>query len=107
MEMKGKDHTLRELVVCAAANDYEDFETVVYTLTRWAAEQGTATNRQTIYATLCEVINDGYVRAYVYAEESARFKTVDCSLENLDELWFYVTDKGKKLVAELDGIDGK
>jgi len=105
--MKGKDHTLSELVICAAANDYEDFETVVYEVTRWATERATAANRQTIFETLHEVINDGYVRAYVYAQESAKFKPADCSLEDLDELWFYVTDKGKQFVTRLGGIDGK
>jgi hypothetical protein len=107
MVMKSEDQTIRELVVCAAANDYENFEMVVKEVTRWAAEEGTDSNRQTIFERLSELITDGFMRAYVYSRESARYEMAECSRENLDELWFYVTDKGKQFVTELGGIDGK
>jgi hypothetical protein len=105
--MKGKDHTIRELVICAAADDYEDFEMVVNEVTRWAAEEGTASNRQTIFEKLREVITDGFMGAYVYSQESTKFEPAECSLENLDELWFYVTAKGKQFVITLGGFDGE
>jgi hypothetical protein len=104
--MKGKDQTVRELVVCAAADDYEDFEKVVKEVTGWAVEHGTSANRQTIFEKLREVISDGYMRAYVYSQESARFEQAECTVENLDRLWFYVTAKGKQLVTDLGGFDG-
>jgi hypothetical protein len=79
---------------------------VVKEVTCWATEHGTSANRQTIFEKLRDLINEGYMHAYVYSQDSARFEPAECSLENLDNLWFYVTPKGIEFVTEVGGTDG-
>lgn len=105
MILRDEDQAIGDQVIRATSDDYEDFEMVVTEVSRWAIEHGTTANRQTIFEKLCEVITEGYVGSYLYSHESAKFESVGCLLEDLDELWFYVTAKGKAYATELGGTD--
>ena len=83
------------------ADDYEEFEWLLKCVNRWGAAHGIAVDRQTVLEKLGELVSESCATAYVYSETRQEFDPVEYSPERLDELWFYVTPKGKQLAREL------
>ena len=104
--MKNRDQVIRKHVLFAMANSDEDFATIVSEVTKFASEEGIAVDRQTILEKLGEVIKEGYAQALAVSPERPNIaKPTEFSPERVEDLWFYVTPKGKKLVDQLTAED--
>jgi hypothetical protein len=93
---------LREYTLRAISDDYENFDKVVNDVLQWAAKGDIAADRSTIAAALEQLIRLGYAQAYfLSAGPPAKIEVASYSTDGLNELWFYVTPKGKRLAEEL------
>ena len=99
--MKSRERVIDEFVVEAVANDYENFECVVQQVTKWSARIGLRTTRQELIDALERAIGNGYALAYSLSPQEPHSQVVEFSRARLDELWFYVTPKGREFVKTL------
>jgi len=93
--------SIRNYVLSAIANDYEEFEMVFGEVAKWAEEDGKiGVAREEIIGELERLINEGYAQAYLLSPQDPHAEPVTFSADNIGDLWFYVTPKGKRLVNE-------
>jgi len=94
--------SVRNYVLSAIADDYEDLEIVSSEVTKWAKEDGKiSVAREEIIRGLEQLIDEGYAKAYVLSPQPPHAKSVPFSAEHIGELRFYITPKGKKLAKSL------
>jgi hypothetical protein len=96
--MQTRKKWLKMRVLNSFANDYEDFNIIVKTIDEWAAEENMSFYRSEIIETLTDVINEGYAQAFRLSLQKPYSVAVPFSPDNIDELRFYVTEKGKQEV---------
>ncbi|HEX5411840.1 MAG TPA: hypothetical protein VFZ27_08245 [Terriglobia bacterium] len=99
--MKDSSRFVKECVIRAVSDDYEEFERVFADVTGWAAERGIVIDRQGVLSALEGAIAEGYASAYVLSGTPPYSTPVEYSAALLDDLWFYVTPKGKHLARDL------
>ena len=95
-----RQELLRELILGAVADLYESFEMVLEHVTKLATERGLSITRDDVAETLGCVIREGYVQAYVLSPQEPHSQPVDFHPDDIDELWFYVTPKGGRVVEQ-------
>ncbi len=86
---------IRDHVLCAIANDYEDFAIISDEVSKW---QGKSVSHSEIVEALAEVISMGLAQAYVLSPTPPHTTPVGFSKDDVERLWFYVTPEGKRLV---------
>ena|ERR1700674_4643285 len=101
--MDDLQNQLRGFVMEAVANDYESFACVLEMVSQWLAERDLQASRDVVAAALHRAINEGYVQAYVLWLHEPHSQVVEFSPDRLDDLWFYLTPSGKRLVDQLQG----
>ena len=94
-------HQLKGFVLEAVANDYESFASILEMVSQWLAKGELQASRVAIAAALNRAINEGYVQAYLLSPHEPHSKVVESSPDRLDDLWFYITPSGKRLVDQL------
>ncbi len=94
--------SIRNFVLRAIADDYEDFEMVFSEATKWASEDGRIrVTREEVIRGLEKLIEEGYAKAYLLSSQPPHAKPVPFSAEQIGGLWFYITPKGKALAKTL------
>lgn len=99
--MKNPNQIVKECVIRAVSDDYEEFQRVLTDVTAWAAERGIVVDRGGVLSALEDAIAEGYARAYVLSGTAPYSTPVQYSAARLGDLWFYVTPQGKQLAREL------
>jgi len=94
--MNDRQRWLKESVMSAIANDYEDFDMVCAEVSKWARERGLTVEREEIADALQRVIDEGYADAFIYSPEGQRYEVASFSSHEVSDLWFYLTEKGKR-----------
>jgi hypothetical protein len=94
-----RHRTLLEFVLEAVANDYESLECIVEQTTKLAQVKGFAVTRAEITRALRQRIHEKYIQPYLLSSQPPYSQKVEFYPDRIDELWFYVTPKGKKLVS--------
>jgi hypothetical protein len=96
--MNDLDQMLREYALRAIADDYENLEKILQDVTGWAAERGITADRPRTVMALEALIRDGYAQAYcLTAGPPGKAEPVAYSAYSVNDLWFYVSPKGKQL----------
>jgi hypothetical protein len=91
---------MRTLVLRAIADDYESFDIIVESVTEWSV--GRRVDRQAVKSALEQLINEGYAQAYVLSSEPpAGAQPVQYCSDDVSDLWFYLTKKGRALAREM------
>jgi hypothetical protein len=96
--MEDRQGFIEQSVMDAIADDYEDFDMVCTEVSKWAKVPGGPVTRREIRNALHRVIADGYAQAYVYSPELQRYEVTSYSADQVNQLWFYLTRKGKLLL---------
>ncbi len=100
--MKDANQVLKECVLRAISDDYENLDKILEDVTGWAAERGISSNPEKVLKGLEELISEGYAQAFSFSDSpSGKAKPAKYSVDSVDDLWFYVTPKGKQLAYEL------
>lgn len=92
---------LLSYVLDSIDNDFEDFEMIVYQVSRWAEEDGISpVTEAEIWQTLQRLLVSGEARAYTYLKDGTltRYKTVPVS--GPAEVAYYIT-AGKAMTRGL------
>jgi hypothetical protein len=102
---------IRDLVLEAIANDYEDFGQILKDVSRWAAAKCLSPTSAEIAADLIALIHDGLAKAYIlharrenFAEEvpEAEWRSALSGGHELDApYYYYVTKRGKTVASTL------
>jgi cytosine/adenosine deaminase-related metal-dependent hydrolase len=93
--MKNMSQHLKTIVMSAIADDYEDFEAIYGYVRNQAAESDIEATRELTMQLLGELIRDGFAQAYVLSATPPHTQAVRYSPERINELWFYLSAKGK------------
>jgi hypothetical protein len=83
------------------ANDYEDFEMISNTVTKWAEEGSLQFERKEILQELAELIRSGWAQAYILSVQPPHTLIADYSEAHADDLWFMLTPAGIRAMNEL------
>ena len=93
--MSDTSEVIKNLIMCDVADDYEEFEHIIESVSQWASERGIPVDRRMVLDKLGELIGAGYVGAYLYLPAQQAFaKSLEYSEALIAELWFYITPKG-------------
>jgi hypothetical protein len=98
--MSDNEQALYEIVLINMADDYESFEYLLEHAQQWASENGVSVTRDAIAAALGRAIREGDAKAYLLSSRPPHSQVVEFSLDRIDDLWYYVTPKGKRTVAQ-------
>ena len=99
--MKTRERILDEFIVESASNDFESFQCILDQVMTWSEQKGIRPSRQEVLEALQRVIRDGYALPYRLSPQEPHFQIEEFSSDRLDDLWFYVTPKGRELVISL------
>jgi hypothetical protein len=99
--MKDFKRIVRDYALRSISDDYENAERIFGDVGRWCADSGIEPNREAILAALQGLIQQGYAQAYRFEPPFKEAIPTGYSAEIVDELWFYVTSKGKRLACDL------
>src|SRR5690348_2798672 len=99
--MKNSIRFVKECVVRAVSDDYEEFERILADVSGWVGERGVVVDRAGVLNALEDAIAEGYACAYVLSGTPPYSTPVEYSVTRLDDLWFYVTPHGKKFAQDL------
>jgi hypothetical protein len=98
--MSDNEQALYENVLNEEADDYESFEYLLEHSQNWANERGESVTRDEVAAALVRAIREGDAKAYLLSPHPPHSQVAEFSLDRIDDLWFYVTPKGKQFVAK-------
>ena len=90
-----KQSQLREWVLSSISDDYETLETVLDYAQKF---HGTTVSLDQASRALAELIRDGLAQAYKLSSQPPHVKSADFDPDTVEELWFYATEEGKRLV---------
>jgi hypothetical protein len=100
--MQDRYQLLKEWTLLAISDDYEDVRRISQEVARRAGQVAVRINRGDVISALADLVNEGYAQAYLLSEQKGQPAIpVPFSESRLGELWFYVTEKGKRLAIEL------
>ena len=99
--MESRAAFLRQCVMNAMADDYENLEHIIDWATKLISGQGLRTSREEIVSILKKVIEDGYAQAYILSSEPPYSTPVPFVGNDSEDLWFYLTPRGLGLVRRV------
>ena len=97
--MNEGEEALHQFVLNTIADDYESFEIVWEHVRRWAAERAVSVGPDSVVETLERAVREGDAQAYLLSPHPPHSQPIDFSRDRIDDLWFYLTPKGKRTIA--------
>jgi len=96
--MNNPSELVKECVLRAISDDYENLEKILEDVGVWLGERKALADDSTVIGALGALIDEGYAQTYdLSSHPLGEAKAVSYSAKMINELWFYVTPKGKKL----------
>jgi len=86
------------------ADDYENLEHITRSAAELLSDRKIHASREEIIASLQELIDQGYAKAYLLSPKEPHSKPVVFSMAKVAELWFYLTPKGLRAVKNTDEL---
>lgn len=98
---------LETLIIEAVANDFEQLQGILSQLSAWSLRPLEGTDVVNIERALRDLIVAGDIGAYLLSAGSPYRTVVTVVGEDLSNLWFYITEQGKKRLRETEakGVD--
>jgi uncharacterized Zn finger protein len=91
----------------AVADDFEEFEMIVSEIAKWTNANDGVPNSTQIERALLKAIADKRVKAYEADGPSNQLTETQADSENLQRLWFYITDQGKTQMQSFEASVGE
>jgi hypothetical protein len=104
-EKYGRRSEINRLVIEACADDYEEFSMIVSEIEKWTNGDPNAPTIRQIEEALVQSIANKDIEAFEVHDCELRLTTVQPDHETISDLWFYVTEQGKKWVQEMCEIE--
>jgi uncharacterized Zn finger protein len=102
----GQRSETNRLVMEACADDYEEFSMIVSEIEKWTNGDPNAPTIRQIEEALVQSIAHKDIEAFEVYGDRLRVTTKQPDHETISELWFYVTEQGKKWVQKMCEIEG-
>jgi len=99
--MSSRAEMLRQFILEAMANDYENFECIEEQVNKWMKNEQADVSKQELALTLETLITEGYARAFILSPVPPHSTFAEFSLERLDDLRFHLTTRGEQVVRAL------
>jgi len=96
---------INRLVMESCADDYEEFNMIVSEIEEWTNGDPNAPTIRQIEEALVQSITNMDIAAFEVHDCRLRLTTALPDHETISELWFYVTEQGKKWVQETCEIE--
>jgi hypothetical protein len=90
------DASLRSYVINAVADDYESLEIIERVALEFAATDGITIDIGEIPGVLHTLVADGLIQSYRFRPPGNDAEAVAFALNDVQELWFYITPEGKR-----------
>ncbi len=88
------------LILASVAKDLEPFEAIQEKLSRFLeVSEGAGASHQ-LESCLLRLIAEDMIAAYLLHAEPPYITVVDVNTSKLENLWFYITDHGEKVLLE-------
>lgn len=91
-EFTNKRDYVKDLIMGAMADDFENFEIIIAGVRQFASEDGEGIDWSEVPGLLKELIDEGAVQAFDL--EISQKQPQPYSQERLHELWYYLSPKG-------------
>ena len=98
--MEDRSATLRECVMRAIADDYENFEYVIHWTDRSTSDHELHASREEVIQVLKDLVDVGYAQAYVLSPLPPHSTPVPFAAADVDGLWFYLTPEGLGIIRQ-------
>jgi len=105
--MSDREEFLADWVISITSDDYESFELIFEQVCRLAELKGITVSETEAAKALERAIADGFMEAYVLSPHEPQSLKIKFSLEQLHELWFYVTPIGRTLAKSIPELSGE
>jgi hypothetical protein len=102
--MSDKTNFLKDCVVSAASDDYEDFAMIMKDTESIASSRGLTIDAQEVADAVKRAIEEGLLEAFVLSATAPHSIKVEYRADRLRELWYYVTPKGKQAAKGMDSL---
>jgi hypothetical protein len=86
---------IRGYVLNAVANDYENLDLIAKEAAQWALEEKSSFSRELLTRALSTLIHDGLVDCYRFSQFQSNYERCEFEIGKLNDLWFYISKKGK------------
>lgn len=98
---------VRNCVKTCIADDYENFETIIEDVRRWASYKEIQPTNDEVIEALEDLIAKSEADAYALSAKPPEIWRVTYSRAHLGKLWFYVTAKGKSNILSILDLRSK
>ena len=85
-------------MLASVADDYEDLSIITQDVTNWAKDRNILPARRDIIRAIEVLIINGHVQSYLLSEHAPHSTAVKFDPSRVDDLYYYVTSAGKKIV---------
>lgn len=96
------DTRVRDEVLRAISDDYENMQSILRHLDRLPGQAMSPTTPDEVSGALADLIACGLAQAYLLSPQPPHAQEADFDSSRIDQLWFYVTAEGKKLVQNMN-----
>jgi hypothetical protein len=98
---------LKDCVITIVSDDYENFEVILGQTRHLASLKGVTVHEDEVAQAVEKVIAEGLVEAYFLSPHEPHSVKTQYSLEQVHELWFYVTPQGKAAAKGIPKLSGE
>jgi hypothetical protein len=105
--MSDRENFLMDCVISIVSDDYENFEIIFEQTSRLARLKGVNVTEAEVAKALERAIAEGLTEAYMLSPQEPHSQKVGYSVEQLHELWFYVTPSGKSTAKSIPELSGE
>ena len=90
--------------MAAAANDYENLPVIIQDVTNWGKSRNISPAREEIIEAIETLVVDGHAQCYLLSSRAPHSTAVKFDRTRVDDLYFYLTPAGKKIVKNTEEL---
>jgi hypothetical protein len=98
---------IKDCIISIVSDDYESFEIIMKDIKPLMDAKGMAANEAEVAAVLATVIVEDFVDAFTLSTRQPYAVKVAYDPSRLDELWYYVTERGKANAKGIQSLSGE
>src|ERR1700722_17851640 len=92
---------IRDLLLNSMAEDYENLQIIIRDVTNWGERRHVRPTRTEVVSAIEKVIADGYAQSFLLSPRPPHSTAVAFDLKRVDDLYFYLTPVGKKILKNV------
>ena len=98
---------LKDCIITVVSDDYESFEIIMNGIKPLMHAKGAQASEAEVALALATLIAEGFVDAYSLSSQQPYAVKLAYDPGRLEELWYYVTPRGKASAKGIDALSGE